>query len=243
MKKPMEQMKRECLVIGNLANLDVERESATGVPEVILARGKNAEDLCILAEKLLEKKGHVIITKAKAEHFEAIDQKIDAEKKFNKKAGVAVLKKGKIEKDKIGRVAIFAAGTADIPVAEEARIVLEEFGCEAVTGYDIGVAGMHRVFPSIERASDEDVDVIIVVAGMEGTLASVVKSMVDVPVIGVPTSIGYGYGGEGTSALMSMLQSCSPGITVVNIDNGFGAASAAYLICKRISENKGEPHA
>ncbi len=143
-----------------------------------------------------------------------------------------------VKKAVVGTVAVFAAGTSDIPVAEEARIILEELGCKTIAAYDIGIAGIHRVLPWVAKVSEEDADVVIVVAGMEGALASVVKSMVDVPVIGVPTSVGYGYGGGGTSALMSMLQSCSPGITVVNIDNGFGAAAAAYLMCRRISKYK-----
>ncbi len=237
MKDPIEHLKRQCLEVGSIAKLDVDREVSTGIPEVILARGKDAEDVYNLALHLLENKGHVIITKADEVHFEALEG-IDAVKDFNRKAGIALLKSKECEKTILGRVAIFAAGTSDIPVAEEARIVAEELGCKAIAAYDIGVAGIHRVLPWITKVAEEDVDVVIVVAGMEGALASVVKSMVDVPVIGVPTSVGYGYGGGGTSALMSMLQSCSPGITVVNIDNGFGAAAAAYLMCKRISKNK-----
>jgi NCAIR mutase (PurE)-related protein len=236
MKDPIEHLKRQCLEVDGIANLDPDREVSTGIPEVILARGKDAEDVYNLALHLLENKGQVIITKADEVHFEALEG-IDAIKDFNRKAGIALLKSEESEKTILGCVSIFAAGTSDIPVAEEARIVAEELGCKAIAAYDIGVAGIHRVLPWITKVAEEDVDVVIVVAGMEGALASVVKSMVDVPVIGVPTSVGYGYGGGGTSALMSMLQSCSPGITVVNIDNGFGAAAAAYLVCKRISKN------
>jgi NCAIR mutase (PurE)-related protein len=235
MKDPFEELKRRCLPVGGIANLDVDREISTGIPEVILARGKEPEDVLSLALHFLDNKESVIITKADADHFQKLET-IDAIKEFNKKAGVAVIKNASKKRTLMGRVAIFAAGTSDIPVAEEARIVLEEFGCKVMAAYDIGIAGIHRLLPWTSRVKEEEVDVIIVVAGMEGALASVVKSMVDVPVIGVPTSIGYGYGGGGTSALMSMLQSCSPGITVVNIDNGFGAAAAAYLICKRITK-------
>lgn len=237
MKDPIKNLNRHCLEVGGIANLDIDREESTGIPEVILARGKAAEDVYNLAFHLLESKGSVIITKADDAHFDALE-KIKALKDFNRKAGVALLKSEEKVKTILGSVAIFAAGTSDIPVAEEARIVAEELGCKTVAAYDIGIAGIHRVLPWITKVAEEDVDIVIVVAGMEGALASVVKSMVDVPVIGVPTSVGYGYGGGGTSALMSMLQSCSPGITVVNIDNGFGAAAAAYLICKRISKNK-----
>ncbi len=239
MKKQPDQLERECLSINGIAELDIEREKTTGVPEVILARGKEPEDVYTLAQALIEKKGHVLITKAGKEHFEELD-KINAFKRFNKKAGVAALSKKKENKDLVGKVAVFAAGTSDIPVAEEARTVLEELGCKAIPAYDIGIAGIHRVLPWANKVLEEDVDVVIVVAGMEGALASVVKSMVNVPVIGVPTSIGYGYGGKGVGALMTMLQSCSPGLTVVNIDNGFGAAAAAYLICTRITRKRGE---
>jgi NCAIR mutase (PurE)-related protein len=234
---PLEHLKRQCLAVGDIANLDIDREVSTGIPEVILARGKDPEDLYNLAQQLVDNKGHVIITKADEAHFDALEG-IDAVKDVNRKAGVAVLKSEEGKRTILGSVAIFTAGTSDIPVAEEARIVLEELGCKAIAAYDIGIAGIHRVLPWITKIAEEDVDVVIVVAGMEGALASVVKSMVDVPVIGVPTSVGYGFGGGGTSALMSMLQSCSPGITVVNIDNGFGAAAAAYLVCKRISKYK-----
>jgi len=232
-----ENLKRARVEVGEIANLDPNREEATGIPEVILARGKRPEDLQRLAKEMLERKGKVIITKAEEKHYPAIE-KIKAIRSLDRRAGTAVLKRVEEEERKAGKVAVFAAGTADIPVAEEARVVLEELGCEVVKAYDIGVAGIHRVLPWVEKAVEEDVDVVIVVAGMEGALASVVKAMIDVPVIGVPTSVGYGYGGGGTSALMSMLQSCSPGVTVVNIDNGFGAAAAAYLICRRIDRHR-----
>ncbi len=239
MKKSAKNMERECLPIENLANLDMSREHVTGIPEVIFARNKEPEDVYKIASAILEKKGVVMITKALPEHVKILEE-IKAVRTTNLKAGVVVLKTDKRDKPPIGKIAIFAAGTADIPVAEEARIVAETLGCATLLSYDVGVAGLHRVFPGIKRAIDEKADAVIVVAGMEGALASVVKGLIDVPVIGVPTSVGYGYGGEGISALMSMLQSCSPGITVVNIDNGFGAAAAAYLICRQVSRNKGE---
>jgi NCAIR mutase (PurE)-related protein len=242
MKDPRAHLKRETLAVDGIANLDVERDLATGIPEVILARGKSADDVHLLAVELLKKKGHVIVTKAGKEHFEGLDE-IGAIKNFNKKAGVAVLKKEDKKRNLLGKVGVLAAGTSDVPVAEEARMVLDELGCAVIAGYDVGVAGIHRVFPYLEKMAEEDADVAIVVAGMEGALASVVKGLVDIPVIGVPTSVGYGFGGGGTSALMAMLQSCSPGVTVVNIDNGFGAAAAAYLICRRISGKKRNIHA
>ena len=239
MKKSTKKMEYGCLPIENLAILDMNREKITGIPEVIFAKNKEPEDVYTIASALLEKKGVVMITKALPEHMKMLE-KIKAIRTANKKAGVVVLKKEENNQPPVGRIAIFAAGTADIPVAEEARIVAETLGCATILSYDVGVAGLHRIFPGIKRAIDEKADAVIVVAGMEGALASVVKGLIDVPVIGVPTSVGYGYGGEGVSALMSMLQSCSPGITVVNIDNGFGAAAAAYLICRQTSKYKGD---
>jgi pyridinium-3,5-biscarboxylic acid mononucleotide synthase len=154
------------------------------------------------------------------------------------KARMVVINKAgyKIKKSN-ARVGLMAAGTADIPIAEEARCTTELLDCKVITAYDVGIAGMHRLFAPLEKMLKAKVACIVVVAGMEGTLPTVVKSLVDVPVIGVPTSTGYGYGGKGESALMAMLQSCSPGLVVVNIDNGFGAGCAASLIAKQCYKN------
>jgi len=130
-------------------------------------------------------------------------------------------------------VGLLTAGTADIPVAEEAALVIEHMGCRVERAYDVGVAGLHRLTEPLARLVEAEVDVLVVVAGMEGALPSVVAGLVDVPVIGVPTSTGYGLGGDGTAALYAMLQSCSPGLVVVNIDNGVGAGAAAALIARR----------
>ena len=145
-----------------------------------------------------------------------------------------LIKDGEIEKR--GKIGIITAGTSDVPVAEEARIVAEEAGCDVLVSYDVGVAGIHRLFSQIRRMIEEDVKAIIVVAGMEGALPSVVAGLVDVPVIGVPTSVGYGVGTGGFAALNAMLQSCAPGIAVVNIDNGFGAGYLAGLINRQIGK-------
>ena len=137
----------------------------------------------------------------------------------------------------LGKVGIITAGTSDIPVAEEARVILEQGGCETICSYDIGIAGIHRLFPKISHMVEEEVNVIIVCAGMEGALPSVVAGLVDIPVIGVPTSVGYGIGADGKAAVYSMLQSCAPGLSVVNIDNGFGAAIDALTIVQTIARN------
>jgi NCAIR mutase (PurE)-related protein len=135
-----------------------------------------------------------------------------------------------------GCVGLLTAGTSDIPVAEEAAMVITHMGCRVERGYDTGVAGVHRLLEPLTRMIKSGADVLVVVAGMEGALPSVVAGLVDVPVIGVPTSTGYGLGGDGTAALYSILQSCSPGLVAVNIDNGVGAGAAAALIARRRRE-------
>jgi pyridinium-3,5-biscarboxylic acid mononucleotide synthase len=128
---------------------------------------------------------------------------------------------------------VLTAGTSDIPIAEEAVLVARQMGCRIERGYDVGVAGVHRLLEPLLRMVEARADVVVVVAGMEGALPSVVAGLVDVPVIGVPTSTGYGFGGDGTAALCSILQSCSPGLVAVNIDNGVGAGAAAALIARQ----------
>jgi hypothetical protein len=135
-----------------------------------------------------------------------------------------------------GKVGILAAGTSDIPVAEEARVVAEEMGCTVFAAYDVGVAALHRLFLPLKEIIQNDADSLIVVAGREGALPSVIAGLVDVPVIGVPTSIGYGLGEKGVSALMAMLQACSLGLAVVNIDGGVAAGAIAALIANRVAK-------
>ena len=149
---------------------------------------------------------------------------------YNRRAKILVIRKQIAKKDPVAKIGIITAGTSDINIAEEARVIVEEGGCETITSYDIGVAGIHRLFPQIAHMVKEGVRAFIVCAGMEGALPSVVAGLVDVPVIGVPTSIGYGVGEGGRVALDAMLQSCAPGIAVVNIDNGFGAGVFALSI-------------
>jgi NCAIR mutase (PurE)-related protein len=134
-----------------------------------------------------------------------------------------------------GKVAVISAGSSDAPVAAEAALIAREMGCEVHEVRDVGVAGLHRLVEPLERVIAAGVDVIVVVAGMDGALPSVITGLVAVPVIGVPTSTGYGFGGDGTAALMTMLQSCAPGLTVVNIDNGVGGGATAALIANRVA--------
>lgn len=225
--------------IENLARIDVHREVRRGVPEVILAEGKDPEEVVRLAVDMLNRSGRAIISKATRGHVAAIREAVpkDVLLQVNDKAGIVVIKKKSFEVEKTGgRVGILAAGTSDIPVAEEARIIAEEMSCQVITAYDVGVAGIHRLFPPLKEMLEKDVDVIIVVAGREGALPSVVAGLVDVPVIAVPTSIGYGFGGKGICALMAMLQACPLGITVVNIDGGVPAGAAAALIANRAAK-------
>jgi NCAIR mutase (PurE)-related protein len=130
---------------------------------------------------------------------------------------------------------VLTAGTSDVPIAEEAAVVAHEMGCAVSTTYDVGVAGLHRLFKPLQKLMDDDTDVIIVAAGMDGALPSVVAGLVSVPVIGLPTSVGYGMGGKGVAALLTMLQTCAPGLTVVNIDNGVGAGATAALTANRMA--------
>lgn len=223
----------------DFAKLDVARDLRTGIPEVILAEGKEEDEIVKIILKLA-KKGHILITRLEEEIYHAIRGHLDVlDKKgfkieYHKKAKVLVVKDHEVEKE--GRIGIITAGTSDIAVAEEARIVAQEAGCEVLTAYDVGVAGIHRLFSHIGKMLEEDVKVLIVVAGMEGALPSVVAGLVDVPVVGVPTSVGYGVGEGGFTALFSMLQSCAPGIAVVNIDNGFGAGVFAATVVKSIDK-------
>jgi len=218
-----------------VACLDLSREARKGVPEIVLAEGKDDISLRNIVNAFLEESGKVIITRISEERLQALSSSLAGrpEVKYSAVGRVAIMRnRGETRPEKRGAVSLITAGTSDIRVAEEAKFVLEEMGCTVHSYYDVGIAGLHRVFPAVKDSIDKDVDVVIVFAGMEGALASVVSSLVSVPVVGVPTSSGYGFGGRGEGALAAMLQSCSPGLVVVNIDNGVGAAVAAALISR-----------
>jgi len=226
--------------VGEAARLDVGREFRTRIPEIVLGEGKAREDVLRIAERLLAERGRAIISRVSEEQVKALEEAFRREGvqvEVHKRARIVVLRREEHAPQRTGgRVGVIAAGTADIPVAEEARVIAQEMGCEVLTAYDIGVAGIHRLFPALKLMLEADVDVLVVVAGREGALPSVVAGLVDVPVIGVPTSVGYGLGAGGVSALMAMLQSCSLGLTVVNIDAGVAAGAAAALIANRVAE-------
>lgn len=217
----------------SIINPDGNREKRCGIPEVVFGLGKSSEDLSKIAEKFMDDYGRVIITKIDDEKARILINSFkndDLKILHNKKGKSLVIKKKNFKIRKTGRIGILTAGTSDIYVAEEARTVAEELGCTIVCEYDVGIAGIHRIFPAIEKM--KGVSAIIVIAGMEGALPSIISGLVSVPVIGVPASVGYGTGDGGMVALFTMLNSCSP-VAVVNIDNGYGAAVLAYKIVKR----------
>lgn len=216
--------------IGNFACIDLGRSIRCGTPEVVLAEGKDPVHLAHIALGHAEATGRCIITRVKPEQVSSIKDFTDTKgirTQYHDAGHVLVLSKGEAPKLTGGIVAVITAGTSDIRVAEEAKIIAEEMGCEVRTAYDVGAAGIHRLFPALRPLLSAHV--FIVCAGREGTLPAVVAGLVDKPVIGVPVSTGYGYMGEGRAALASMLQSCSV-IAVVNIDAGFTAGAFAARI-------------
>lgn len=221
-----------CRPVGEFAKLDTGRADRIGIPEAILAEGKDRDDLVKIALAHLDATGMVIITRISEAQIRAFEDTVlphGAKLEHNPRARTVVIRDGE-RKPPRGKVGILAAGTADIPVAEEARVVAEAMGCLVVSEYDVGVAGIHRLFPCLERM--RDMDAFVVAAGREGTLPAVVAGLVEAPVIGLPVSTGYGIGGGGLAALLSMLQSCSV-LTVVNIDAGFVAGAYAAKIAMK----------
>jgi len=210
------------------AKIDHHRELRTGYPEIIYCSGKSVGQVSEIFRVMTEKENNVIGTRANQEMYEAV-RSISADAVYYPMARIISLQKNK-PKSVESRIAIITAGTSDMPVAEEAAITAELLGNNVLRIYDAGVAGIHRLVDKLPEI--RNCRVIIVIAGMEGALASVVGGLVDKPVIAVPTSVGYGANFGGISALLAMLTSCSTGITVVNIDNGFGAGFAASMINK-----------
>jgi len=208
------------------AKLDHHRELRTGIPEVIFGMGKSPEQITGIAKAMLSNGQRLIlITRLSLRTSEAIKRNLPLQ--YNQIARIGII--GDIPKPNgIGKIVIATGGTSDIPVAEEAALTAEAFGNIVVRLYDVGVAGMHRILAKLNEIMDAQV--IISIAGMEGALTSVIGGLVDCPVIGVPTSVGYGASFNGISALLSMLNSCASGVSVVNIDNGFGAGYLASMI-------------
>lgn len=215
------------------ANVDHHRELRQGFPEVIYAEGKTKEQVAEIFQRLYEKSdGNLIATRASQEKFDFVAKKIPAAQ-YNEAAKIIYVDRKNFVRDESRTILILTAGTSDLPVAEEARLTAYLFGHNVKIFHDCGVAGIHRLFAHLKEI--EDASVIIVVAGMEGALASVVGGLTRNPIIAVPTSVGYGASFHGIAALLAMLNSCAAGISVVNIDNGFGAAVAASKIVSLMS--------
>jgi hypothetical protein len=225
--------------VGDLAKLDVFRKLRTGIVEVIYAENKSPDVLLDIIKTFLKRNKFVIVSRYKEDQLQLIEKAYLKDKEYemdiNPQAKTIIIKSVDYEfKKKGGLIGIITAGSSDIPVAEEAKVIAQAMGCQVLTSYDLGIAGIHRIFQPLSAMITKGVQVIIVCAGMEGTLPGVVAALVDIPVIGVPVSSGYGLGEKGIGALTTMLQSCSPGLLVVNIDNGFGAGASAALIANKI---------
>lgn len=210
----------------DFAKLDSHRPLRNGFPEVVLCQGKRLEHIVAIMERLAAGPGPVLATRAAPEVFAAVKEAV-RETRYNDLARIIVYEPTPLPKRE-GKILVITAGTADVPVAEEAATTAEVMGNHVDRLFDVGVAGLHRLLAHIDRIMTASV--IIVVAGMEGALPSVVGGLVRRPVIAVPTSVGYGASFGGIAALLGMLNSCASGVTVVNIDNGFGAGFAASLI-------------
>jgi pyridinium-3,5-biscarboxylic acid mononucleotide synthase len=221
--------------LGGRARLDLGRFLRRGIPEVVLASGKRPADAARLAVAMAERQGQGLISRMTAEHRSALDElAADAGMRvIGYAASARVLRAGFEPEASQGKVGVLTAGTSDLPAAEEAQMVVEACGLEVKLDADLGVAGLHRFVGPLASTLEWGCDVIIVAAGMDGVLPGLVAGLVDVPVIGLPVSTGYGRGGSGEGALTTMLQSCSTGLVVVNIDNGVGAGAAAVLMGQR----------
>ncbi|GAC1451361.1 MAG: nickel pincer cofactor biosynthesis protein LarB [Ktedonobacterales bacterium] len=225
------------------ARPDFGRATRKGIPEIVLAATKTDEQVVAIASAFVERTGRALVSRLRpgtaavlAEHLPTCRMDVRAGGR------IAALHAPEYVVPRTGgRVGVLTAGTSDVPVAEEARLVAEEMGCQVTTLYDVGVAGLHRLLGPLQDLLDEGVDALVVAAGMDGALPSVVAGLAPVPVIGVPTSIGYGVGGRGRAALLSMLQTCAPGLTVVNVDNGVGAGASAALIANRVAAARRAP--
>lgn len=222
--------------------IDLTRRHRTGAPEVVYGKGKNAEQIVTGLRRLLTSEGRALAARIEPHVFvdvearlagEALSLSYDATSR-----SLTVSLPGSCPESGGGRVGIITAGSSDRPQAGEARAVLHEMGCETLVFHDVGIAGLHRLVQPLRQMMEFDPDVLIVVAGMDGVLPGVVSGLVALPIVALPTSTGYGFGGEGIGAMTTMMQSCAPGIAVVNIDNGIGAGIMAGLIAKRAASQR-----
>ncbi len=210
------------------AKVDLHRHRRKGFPEVIYCEGKTPQQVVKIARRIWEHGHDVLATRADRKVFTAVKKTLKKTKYFETARAITVQRKPR--RLVAGSIAIVSAGTADLPVAEEAAVTAEFLGNKVERIYDVGVAGIHRLVKNLDKI--KKAKVVIVVAGMEGALPSVLGGLVDKPIVAVPTSVGYGASFKGLSALLTMMNSCAPGVAVVNIDNGFGAAVMAHYIVK-----------
>jgi NCAIR mutase (PurE)-related protein len=224
--------------VANVANLDISREVRRGVPEIVLAEGKTTDDLVSICTRMIEKNGRVIVSRLDDSQILRLNETFQdgyEKQQFKHAKSMVISKKNRHTSKTGGKVGIITAGTVDLAVAEEACMIAEQMGCDAYLEVDAGVAGIHRIIEPLKRMIENDVDCLVVVAGREGALPTVVAGIVDIPLIAVPASSGYGYGGHGQAALMAMLQACSLGLAVVNIDSGIAAGVVAAQIANRVA--------
>lgn len=225
--------------VGNIARLDISRSIRRGVPEIILAEGKSDDDIITICKSMLAQTGRVIVSRLSDTQLYLLKKTFSGQyrlEEFAHSRCVAIKQFNFAVKLTGGKVGILTAGTVDLAVAEEAAMIAKEVGCEIFLEVDAGVAGIHRLAEPLLNLVKNNVDCLVVVAGREGALPTVVAGLVDMPLIAVPTSSGYGYGGGGTAALMAMLQACSLGLAVVNIDSGIAAGVIASLIANRVAQ-------
>ena len=222
------------LSVSDIAKVDTFRCRRTGVPEAVLAEGKSDEDLLKIIRANIDAVGRVLVTRVSSDQMKKMEAAFPDQIQKSRSQTICVVhaKEHAAPNKTGGVVAVISAGTADIKVAEEAKMTAEEMGCDTIEIYDVGVAGYHRLILEMEKLKNEEPDAVVVAAGREGTLPTVVAGVIDAPVIGLPISSGYGAGAKGEAALLSMLQSCSV-ISVVNIDAGFVAGAYAARIANR----------
>ncbi len=237
------QRGRQSMPSGPLARPDLTREARKGIPEVILAESKTTAQVIAIARRFLESNGRALISRLTDamtdEVVAALPEAVPL--RYDLAHALRLTIPSYRQPLTGGLVGVITAGTSDVPTAEEARFIAEAMGCRVTTIYDVGVAGVHRLFEPLNDLIAAHVDAIVVAAGMDGALPSLVAGLVPVPVIGLPTAVGYGMGGQGQAALLSMLQSCAPGLVVVNIGNGIGAGASAALIANRVAEARRQP--
>jgi NCAIR mutase (PurE)-related protein len=221
--------------------IDGNRVRRAGIPEIVFAGNKASADIAEALRRLVGANGRALASRVRPEDALAIQEELKPV--FTVEAhplarALVAAQPGSERPTRGGIVGIMSAGTSDIPIAAEASLIAAEMGATVLEAWDVGVAGLHRLVSPLERFAAAGVDVVVVAAGMDGALPSVVAGLVDVPVIGLPTSVGYGLGAGGVGALTTMLQSCAPGLVAVNIDNGIGAGSTAALIANRAAAGR-----